>query len=105
MYRSILHEHQSGSGHCGCAEYGVTGVVATLNAHDWQTIRNCTTSHAIALTFSHVPTQVPQAIPGVECEGQSEEEFAGIFDALWKSGHKVYDVSRVKSTRRDQVSD
>ena len=46
---------------------------------------------------------MPQAVPGMEREGCSEDEFAGVLDGFRQAADELYDVRRAEGLGRDEV--
>ena len=56
-----------------------------------------------ALTLSHVPTQVTEAVQAVERERGGEDGLVGVLDGFGQAADELYDVRRAEGLGRDEV--
>lgn len=47
------------------------------------------------LTFNNVPSQMSDAVDGVESKWQGNDTLGGVFEPLWDTMHKVDDMRRI----------
>lgn len=57
------------------------------------------------LTLAHVPAQVAQTVPRVECERRREDRLASILDGVGQASDKLNDMRRVKGARCNKVGE
>ena len=101
----LLHQSQDNGRDGRGTEDGVSSPIASLDRHDW---KGRSSPHIKVklqkwLTFSHIPTKMPQTVDGVEGKRSSEDRFSGVFDYFRKTGNELNDVSAVKGSRCHQI--